>query len=185
MSTARETEVRRLNWGCNNHSLPGWINSDRWPVPGVDLVCDILEGLPLESESIDYAVSIHALPEVVYEEIGPVLRELRRVLKTGATLRLGLPDLERNIEAYLNRERQHFLIPDGDAATLGGKLGMQLTWYGHCRTLFTYDFAEELLLRAGFASVARCHYRQTSCPHPEIVSLDNRERESFFCEAVK
>jgi predicted SAM-dependent methyltransferase len=177
--------VRRLNWGCGNHTLPGWINADRWSLPGVNLICDIHEGLPLEPESIDYAVSIHALPEIVYEKIGRVLGELRRVLKPGATLRLGLPDLDRNIEAYLKGDPGHFLIPDEHAATLGGKLAMQLTWYGYCRTLFTYDFAEELLLKAGFTSVARCGHLETGTSHPEIVLFDNRERESLFIEAVR
>jgi hypothetical protein len=107
------------------------------------------------------------------------------VLKPGATLRLGLPDLDRNIEAYLKGDPGHFLIPDEDAGTLGGKLAMQLTWYGYCRTLFTYDFAEELLLKAGFTSVTRREYRQTGTPHPEIVLFDNRERESLFIEAVR
>jgi SAM-dependent methyltransferase len=183
--TAAEPAPRRLNWGCGDHTLPGWINSDRWHLGGVDLVCDIREGLPLESDSIDYAVSIHALPEIAYEEVVPALRELRRVLKPGATLRLALPDLERNIEAYRRGDREHFLVPDGDAATLGGKLALQLAWYGYVRTLFTYDFTEELLQKAEFGSVSRCAYQKTESPYPEIVALDNRERETMFAEAVR
>jgi predicted SAM-dependent methyltransferase len=52
--------VRRLNWGCGTEPEPGWINSDIKDDPTVDVSCDILEGLPLESGSIEYAVSIHA-----------------------------------------------------------------------------------------------------------------------------
>jgi len=185
VTEADAAPLRRLNWGCGDHTLPGWINADRWTLPGVNLVCDILEGLPLDSESVDYGVSIHALPEIVYEQIPPVLAELRRVLKPGATLRLGLPDLERNIEAYLKGDTAHFLIPDTDARTLGGKLAMQLTWYGYCRTLFTYEFAEELLLKAGFQTVARRDYMTTGSPYPEISSFDNREQETLFLEAVR
>jgi hypothetical protein len=47
------------------------------------------------------------------------------------------------------------------------------------------DFVEELLARAGFSSVQRCGYRQTASPWPDIVELDNRERESLFMEGVK
>ena len=86
------TEVRRLNWGCGEHPDPGWINSDIKDTPGVDVACDIRDGLPLETDSIDYVSSIHALPEIPYGDLVGALGELRRVLKPGGVLRLGLPD---------------------------------------------------------------------------------------------
>jgi len=183
MST--ELAVERLNWGCGSWAEPGWINSDVKDGPGIDLSCDIREGLPLESDSIDYAVSIHALPEVPYPELVPVLRELRRVLKPGGVLRLALPDLDKAIAAYQRGDRDYFLVPDTDARSIGAKFVLQMIWYGYSRTLFTHDFAEELLADAGFRRVDRCRYRETASTFPEIVVLDNRERESLFVEAVK
>jgi SAM-dependent methyltransferase len=177
--------VRRLNWGCGEYPEPGWINSDRKDGPGIEVSCDIRDGLPLPAGSVDYAVSIHALPEVPYPELVPVLRELRRVLRRGGVLRLALPDLERGIAAYQAGDRDYFLIPDEDAATLGGKLVTQLVWYGYSRTLFTADFIEEQLGKAGFERITHCAFRTTASPFSEIVSLDNRERESLFVEAVK
>ncbi len=102
----------------------------------------------------------------------------------GGWLRLGLPDLDRAISAYRCGRRDHFLVPDEDAATLGGKMIVHLLWYGHNVMLFTMDWAEELLVRAGFAAVHPSAYRQTASPHPDIVALDNREHESLFIEAV-
>jgi hypothetical protein len=60
-----------------------------------------------------------------------------------------------------------------------------MIWFGYSRSLFVHDFVEELLERAGFTQVNRCRYRQTGSPWPDIVELDNRERESLFMEAVK
>jgi predicted SAM-dependent methyltransferase len=185
MTTMTTTAVKRLNWGCGGHTLPGWINSDQKDGDGIDLSCDIAQGLPLESGSIDYAVSIHALPEVHYDSIVPVLRELRRVIKPGGILRLCLPDLIKGIRAYERSDRDYFLIPDEDAKSLGAKLITQLIWYGYSRTLFTAEFIEEMLLKAHFARVEHCAYRQTSGPYPEIVDLDNRGPESLFVEAYK
>ncbi len=91
--------MRRLNWGCGGDPRPGWINSDARGEPGVDIVCDIRDGLPLEEDSIDYAVSIHSLPEVPYDDLIPVLAELCRVLKPGGVLRVTLPDLEQGLDA--------------------------------------------------------------------------------------
>ena len=180
-----ERPVRRLNWGCSYNPPAGWINSDIKDGPGIDLSCDILKGLPLDSDSIDYAVSIHALEEIVYSDIPRVLEELRRVLKPGGVLRLALPSLEKGIAAYQRGDRDYFVIPDEDVQCLGGKLVTQLMWYGYSRTLFTEDFVHELLTKAGFREIATCSYQQTHSRFADITELDNRENESLFVEATK
>jgi predicted SAM-dependent methyltransferase len=177
--------VRRLNWGCGPQPRPGWLNSDVLRGPGIELSCNILDGLPLQSESIDYIVAIHALQALSFVDIGPALAELRRVLVPGGVLRLGLPDLDRAIRAYLRGDTAYFYVPDRDAVTIGGKLCIQAAWYGSVRTPLTFDFAVELLERAGFCLVVRCAYGKTASRWPEIVELDNRERESLFVEATR
>jgi predicted SAM-dependent methyltransferase len=174
--------MRRLNWGCGDHVAPGWINSDVKPGGHVDLVADIREGLPLETGSIDYAVSIHALPEFSYPELVPVLEELRRVLVPGGTLRLALPDLSRGIEAYLAGNEDYFKVGPEEVRSLGGRFIVQMLWYGYSRSLFTADFALELLEKAGFVEVRECAFGVTASGIPEIVELDNREEESLFVE---
>lgn len=176
---------RRLNWGCGGHIAPGWINSDIKDDPGVDLVCDILGRLPIDSDDIDYAVSIHALPELPYPQLVPVLEELRRVLKPGGTLRLCLPDLERGIRAYQSGDADYFKVGEDELESLGGRFIVHMLWYGYSRTLFTTDFVEELLRKAGYEHVTACSFGQTASRFPEIVELDNREDESLFVEATK
>jgi len=177
--------VSRLNWGCGPNPPPGWINADLLHGSGIDISQDIREGLPLECNSIEYIVSIHALQDLPYLDVVPALQELRRVLKPGGVLRLSLPDLERAIAAYLRNDPGYFYIPDNESETISGKLIVQMTWYGSNRMMFTWEFARELLLRAGYSSVTRCAYTQTASWFPEIVALDTRERESLFVEAQK
>ena len=177
--------IKRLNWGCGSRGEPGWLNSDIKSGPGVDLCCDIRHGLPLADDTIDYAVSVHALQEITYSDVVAVLCELRRVLKPHGVLRLVLPDLEKGISAYQSGDRSYFMVPDDDAVSLGGKLVVQLLWYGYSRTLFTRDFIEELLKNAGFGQVNVCECGQTCSPFEDIVELDSRPRESLFIEAVK
>jgi SAM-dependent methyltransferase len=176
---------RRLNWGCGPCVARGWINADRLAAEGVDLVGDIQRGLRLDAGSVDYAVSIHVLQDLAFGDIPIALRELRRVLIPGGWLRLGLPDLDRALQAYLNGDRAYFYVPDSDARAIGAKLVTQLVWYGSVRTPMTFDCVEEWLRREGFSAVRRCDYGQTYSPYPEIVGLDNRPRESFFVEAMK
>jgi predicted SAM-dependent methyltransferase len=179
------SEFKRLHWGCGSERPAAWINSDIRDLPGIDLVCDILDGLPLETGSIDFAVSVHALQEIAYPKLTDALAELRRVLKPGGVLRLVLPDLDKGIAAYQRGDRDYFLVPDEQTKCLGGKFIVHMLWLGHSRSLFTHDFIDELLHKAGFASVARCEFGQSKTRFPQIVELDARERESLFVEAIK
>jgi SAM-dependent methyltransferase len=179
-----EGQARRLNWGCGSWVEPGWVNSDLKESEGV-VAADIRQGLPFETNSFDYVVSIHALPELEYPELLPALVELRRIVKPAATLRLGLPDLDKSVDAYRRGDRGYFQIPDEEMQTLGGKLAAHLVWYGYSRTVFVPEFIEELLFKAGFGSVDHVEYGETRSRYPAIVSLDNRGLESFFVEARK
>ena len=179
------TSVKRLNVGCGPCVVPGWMHADRFDVKGIDFSYDIRAGLPVESNHFEYIVGMHMLQDVPYPDLLPVLCELRRVLKPGGLLRLGLPDLDRAIAAYLRRDHRYFYIPDEEAASVGSKLVTQLVWYGSVRTPFTYEFIEEWLRKAGFRDVTRCAFKQTHSAYTDIVQLDNRERESLFVEAQK
>ena len=180
-----EAPPKRLNWGCGEHTARGWLNVDVKSGPGVDLSCDIREGIPVESDSIDYAVSVHALQELSIPELVPALAELRRALRPGGVLRLVLPDLAKGIQAYLRGRDDYFQVDRAQARSAGGRFIVHMLWHGYSRTLFTADFVEELLIKARFQDVVECRFRQTASPFPEIVELDNREQESLYVEATK
>src|SRR5437763_3688327 len=171
MTVEQTSAVRRLNWGCGTHPEPGWINSDRKTAPGIDISCDIRQGLPIADASLDYIVSIHALQELPYPDLVPALSELHRVLRPGGVVRLGLPDLDKAVAAYRRGDRDFFLIPDDDMRSVGGKLIAQLVWYGYSRTVFVPEFVEELLLRAGFSEIHHLKVGETASPFPDIVDL--------------
>jgi SAM-dependent methyltransferase len=177
------TEICRLHWGCGDITPSDWINSDIEEGPGIDVSANILEGLPLDDDSIDYISSQHVLPALnVWEQLD-ALSELRRVLKPGGVLRLSLPDLDLAIAAYQSGRQEDLLIWDWE--TISGNFITQIVWHGYTNTPFTYEFAEELLDKAGFSDIRRVAYRQTVSPYPEITELDSREGESFYVEAFK
>ena len=177
--------IQRLNWGCGANTPYGWINSDICTAPGIDLVADIRQGMPCPDNTFDYIVSIHALPELAYVELDPALTELLRVLKPGGWLRLGLPDMDRAIQAYRQRDIDYFLIGDDVIRSLAGKMMVQLTWFGRSRTMYTQEIITELLERNRYVQVRTAEYQQTHSPHAGITDLDNRPLESLFVEAIK
>ncbi len=181
---AERHRVQRLNWGCGDHLGEGWINSDAKDGGGIDLVADIRRGLPLSDDCIDYAVSVHALPELSIPEVEGALVELCRVLKPGGVLRLALPDLRRSIAAFQEGRQDFFKIEQDAASCLDGRFIRHTLWHGYTRTLFTPAFARELMEGAGFADIQACNYRQTRSNFEEIVELDNRADESFFVEGI-
>jgi hypothetical protein len=149
----------------------------------VQLVCNIRDGLPIPDASMRCAVAMHALQDLPWTDIPGAVAELRRVLEPGAPLRIGVPDLDCAIEAYRRNDPAYFYIPDADARDCGAKLIAQIVWYGSVRTPFTFGYAREVLLKAGFRDVERCAFGDTATGRHDIVALDNRPRETLFVEA--
>jgi hypothetical protein len=177
--------ARRLNWGCGEHVAKGWINSDVKDDGAVDLVADIRNGLPLSDACIDYAVSVHALPELTISESERALTELLRVLRPGGVLRLALPDLRLAIEAFQEGRGDYFKVEPEAAASIDGRFIRHILWYGYSRTLFTPVFAAELMEGAGFIDVHDSLYGSTESEFSGITELDNRPDESFFLEGTR
>ncbi len=176
------TKIKRLNWGCGDVRPTDWINADLRDGEGIDISGSILDGLPLKDGSVDYISSQHALQQLLVYDIIEALKELRRVLKPGGVLRMCLPDLDKAIAAYNKGDSEYFLCWDWDS--MSGNFITFIMDFNYTRTPLTFEFAEELLSKAGFAEIHRVMYRQTTSRFPEIIELDSRPTESFYVEAV-
>jgi predicted SAM-dependent methyltransferase len=182
-SSLQSDTLKKLHLGCGTVTPSGWVNSDVRPGAGVDLVADLIKGLPVKDESFDAVVSIHALCELgVWDQV-PVLKEIHRVLKPGGVLRLSLPDLDVNIKQYQARNQSHFQLYQWD--TVAGNFITQVLWHSTIRCFYTREFVEELLKKAGFSQVNHVSFGTTSTRWPVLATLDNRQQESLFVEAVK
>ena len=77
---------RRLHLGCGRNILPGWVNLDIQPGPGVDVVADLDQcdeiPLPFGSDSFEAFLGSH-----LFEHLRnplPLMQELHRIGKPGA-----------------------------------------------------------------------------------------------------
>jgi SAM-dependent methyltransferase len=72
--------VIRLNLGCGRSPKAGWVNLDCEAWPGVDVVRDVLRGLPFGDGSVDEIYSENFLEHIPQAEVIFLMNEMHRVL---------------------------------------------------------------------------------------------------------
>ena len=100
--------ARKCNLGCGHKILHGWVNLDKVPLPGVDIVHDILKPpYPFPDNHFDYILASHVLehiPQQLNETDGLLLvvAELHRILKPGGVLEVRGPHPRLGIYYFNN-----------------------------------------------------------------------------------
>ena len=114
---------RRLNWGCGDWVVPGWVNSDRKEALGV-VSGESARGLPLRmGRSITLSVSMRCLSS----RLPDLVPALRRAAAGGAP-RMAFSDSacqiwDKAIEAYRSRDSKYFLVGDAGGADAEREVG--------------------------------------------------------------
>lgn len=94
----------RLNLGCGDKILPGYVNVDVVEARAgkqPDVICDLRQLTAFESDSADEVLAVHVVEHFWRWEIEDVLREWVRVLKPGGRMVLECPNLQSACEAFL------------------------------------------------------------------------------------
>jgi len=101
-SLKSEKEKVKLNLGCGNIIKPGYVNIDRYNNTGnVDFKADLGE-LPFANDSVDEVYTSHVFEHIGLNDIYSVVEEWRRVLVLNGKLVLRLPNLEKEVNIWLN-----------------------------------------------------------------------------------
>jgi O-methyltransferase len=90
----RPNTVLCVNLGCGNSQKPAaedtvWLNLDKIPHEGVDIVADLEEGLPFEDDSIDILYASHVLEHI--KTFPSLIAECYRVLIPRGVLIIKVP----------------------------------------------------------------------------------------------
>lgn len=112
----------RLNLGCGDKILPGYVNVDvvesragKKP----DVLCDLHRLTPFGDAHADEVMAIHVVEHFWRWEVEAILREWIRVLKPGGRLVLECPNLESACEEFLR---------DPDLMSSEGSAGQTTMW---------------------------------------------------------
>ena len=86
-------ELVKLNLGCGNNILAGYINIDKIRLEGVDLVLDLEEHtLPLADNSVSEVICDHILEHI--NNFIPLMEELYRVCANKAVIHVFVPNFK-------------------------------------------------------------------------------------------
>ena len=165
--TDAERARSRLHVGCGQEAIPGWVNIDNRPLPGVDRVLDVTAGLPFSDVEAIYAE--HFLEHLSLEQGLAFLRECRRALAASGVLRLSTPNLDW---VYATHYRSERWSTQRDSLVDCMQLNRAFRGWGH---QFLYNPATLLtaLSSAGFETVTFHRYGESD--RPELSNLERHE----------
>jgi len=96
--------VRFLEIGCGPNRIQGFETLNIVPGPCVDYVADASKKLPFEDNSFDIIYSSHTLEHIPWYQTKNVLVEWIRVLKSGGSLEIWVPDGLKICLAFVSDE---------------------------------------------------------------------------------
>ncbi len=99
--------ITKLNLGCGQEYLPGYINIDSNRKVKADKYLDVTKKLPFASNTVGEIRAHHLIED--FGELEPVLREWFRVLRPGGVLRVWVPYAFSN-HAFVNPEHKHYFV---------------------------------------------------------------------------
>ena len=100
----------RLNLGCGYSPQEGFINIDNRQEVKPDLVCDVLEGLPYEDNTVDEIMADDFLEHIPIGKTIQVVTEIWRVLKPGGLFKSSTPDAENGQGAFQDPHHVSFWV---------------------------------------------------------------------------
>ncbi len=161
---------QKLQLGCGPRLKEGWINVDL--IPQADLMLDLREPLPFDTDSCSIVYAEHFLEHVDYP--GPaseLLKECARVLSPGGTISLAVPDIELVMKSYVNGgddkyyDAQRRWHPDW-CVTQAEHVNYNFRQDGQHRFAYDFETLARLVTECGFTDVKRREF------DPELDSED-------------
>lgn len=173
----------KLHFGCGRRILPDWVNIDGWPFPGVDFTTDLRQPLPFGDAACQLIFTEHVFEHIDAGFRLPVLREFRRILQPGGTLRIVVPDCEKFADAYTRRDMAWFQTGLGWPA--GGAEGLNKVFTMHThRVIDDWDSLSTALREVGFSYIERSSLNTSMIPELRIDSEQpSRAQCSLYVEA--
>lgn len=176
-----------LNLGCGPRGIsdPHWVNVDGVHYRNVHFLLDFSRPLPFPDGSFDGVFCEHVLEHFSLDEGQRLVREIRRILRSGGYLRVVVPDAQFILREYFDAPGE--LVArrgDGDETPMEIVNTYFRQRYEH---QFIYDWTtlQKVLVKEGFNEVLRVSFgEERFC---KSITLDDEKYkwESLYVEALK
>ena len=130
-------------------------------------------GIPFPDNSVDYIYSSHFLEHIPQGSARQLLGETFRVLKSGCTARICVPDLKYVVSLYEAGKKEEFL---------GYFFGSEGWFDRHCY-MYDFELLGEVLRDVGFVNIKHRAFRQGNIP--DLDNMDRRPEDTLHVEAMK
>lgn len=143
----------KLHLGCGKRYIPDFVHIDVQPYDHIDYVASIDNLSSIEDGTVDLIYNCHVLEHFKRTDVSRVLKEWRRVLKPGGTLRISVPDFESICQVYNNLKNIELVI--------GPIFGRQDYLYNIHYNIFDYTSMSKQLEESGFVNVHKYDWQET------------------------
>ena len=167
----------QMHFGCGSKILPGWVNIDGWAVPGVDIVTDLRQPLPLADGSCRRIFTEHVFEHIETDARSHVLAEFRRLMTSDGVLRIIVPDCGLFVDAYMRQDLEWFKAVGYDVATPAAGLNGIFREHFH-RFIDDWASLTDALRTAGFSQIEKSTYGGSKCPE---LRVDTDEPSRYLC----
>ncbi len=143
----------KLNLGCYDRKIHGFVNIDIREDVLPDLIDDVFKLEKIKDGSVDLIYACHVLEHADYRDSERALQRWFSVLKPGGTLRLAVPDMEAHFAHYYYHR---------DLRALHSTFwGSQRHPYDYHKNGWDFKKLKEDLEKVGFRSIQKYDWRET------------------------
>lgn len=174
----------KLNVGCGDVYLNGWVNIDL-DSSKADLKCDVRGRLPYEDASVDFIFSEHFIEHLSVNDGVEFFKECFRVLKPGGVVRTGTIDLNYILFRHFFFWRKQDWIKKygyGFVKTDAELTNICFREWGHYY-LYNKRELKRRLSEAGFSKIISSKFVKSF--YKDLAELETRKETRLILEAIK
>lgn len=148
----------RLHIGSGAQRLPGFLNVDLRPFPGVDVVADVTQGIDFPEGSVEAVYAEHFLEHLALPKALDFLAEVRRLLTPDGWLRLSTPNLDWVWKTHYRLE-----ATEPEKRSFAVMMNRAFHGWEH-EFLWNREMLARTLELVGYRDLAWCRYGESALP---------------------